>query len=78
MAILTDAEQVELQQFLAELKGVNSSVHFVRPLIPWFRKWRNSEPADFAKAGVVGAVDPVARKQAKEALDSLADIKRVL
>lgn len=78
MAILTDAEQVELQQFLAELKGVNSSVHFVRPFIPWFRKWRTYEPADFESAGSGGNVDAYARKQARAALDSLADIKRVL
>jgi hypothetical protein len=53
MAILTDAEQVELQQFLLELKNINSNVTFVRYLIPWFRKWRSFEPADFEEAGEV-------------------------
>ena len=51
MAILTDNEQVELQKFLAELRGVNSNVSFVRYLIPWYRKWRRLSPLSFLKRG---------------------------
>ena len=51
MAILSDAEQIELQQFLQELEDIKSNVSFVRYLIPWFRKWRSFEPADFAAEG---------------------------
>jgi hypothetical protein len=51
MAILTNDEQIELQEFLQELRNVNSNVSFVRYIIPWFRSWRSFEPADFAEEG---------------------------
>jgi len=47
MAILTDAEQVELQQFLRELRDINSNTSFVRYLIPWYRNWREKQPENF-------------------------------
>lgn len=56
MAILTDAEQIELQKFLKELAAVNSAPNFVRWMIPWYRKWANNIPEDFAKKGEVGTL----------------------
>jgi hypothetical protein len=47
MAILTDAEQKELQEFLANLKAINSNVDFVTFLIPWYRLWRSYKPEQF-------------------------------
>jgi hypothetical protein len=52
MAILTDDEQRELQKFLAELRGINSNVGFVRFLIPWFREWRALKPSDIQGAAL--------------------------
>jgi hypothetical protein len=71
MAILTDAEQVQLQKFLQELEGVNSNVSFVRYLIPWYRRWRSYGPEDFAGANAdVNARDPEAHAR----LDKLHQI----
>ncbi len=50
LSILSDNEQKELQKFLAELRGINSNVSFVKYLIPWFRKWRSYVPQDFMEA----------------------------
>ena len=47
MVILSNNDQLDLQLFLRKLDDMNSSIAFVDYLIPWFREWRDFEPADF-------------------------------
>ncbi len=63
MAILTDAEQVKLQNFLQGLEDVGSNVGFVRYIIPWYRLWRNKKPEDFVQVDAGIPYDIVTRNQ---------------
>ena len=78
LAILSDAEQLELQKFLKELNGVNSNVSFVRYLIPWYRKWRAKYPEDFMPSDAdLSTVDMLARTDAARANKRLNNLKDI-
>lgn len=62
MAILTDAEQIELQKFLAELAGIGSNVGFVRFVIPWFRRLSGLNPEALAELEESAEIDALEAK----------------
>ncbi|HEX7099340.1 MAG TPA: hypothetical protein VF377_08855 [Acidimicrobiia bacterium] len=70
LAILSEAEQKALKEFLNELYEIGSNVSFVRFVIPDYRKW--------SRGGGVPTEDPVAREKADRALSILSKIKAVI
>jgi hypothetical protein len=76
MAILTDAEQVELQSFLRHIKFMNSNVSFVRQSITDIRE-RNSNGPWLPADTDLSAVDDQARVVAAEAHTRLDKLHKI-
>lgn len=81
MAILTDAEQMELQRWLGRLEDMNSNIAYISTLIPDIRKniiTKDELDAAIAAASVGGGKDQTARNVADNTLALARQIKNKL